>query len=186
MKIPRPEHPRPDRQRNDWLNLNGPWQLNFDPGQSGAEQRWQTKDKFDKEIMVPFCLESALGGLRYKDFMPAIWYRRIFQIPETWAGKRVLLHVEACDYFSRVYINGQPVGEHIGGYTPFSIEITCALRRGENSMVIEVQDNLRSLTQPYGRNNLPGLILMGAVTPGLRAFGKQYGWKPFLSPISDN
>lgn len=49
MNIPRPEHPRPDMQRNDWLNLNGTWQLAFDPGQTGAEQRWQTKDKFDRE-----------------------------------------------------------------------------------------------------------------------------------------
>lgn len=153
MKIPRPEHPRPDMQRSDWLNLNGPWQLAFDPGQTGAEQHWPTKDKFDKEIVVPFCLESSLGGLGYKDFMPALWYHRTFQIPETWNGRRILLHGEACDYFSRVYINGQSLGEHRGGYTPFSVDITAAIQRGENSLVIEVQDDLRSYTQPYGKQS---------------------------------
>lgn len=153
MKIPRPEHPRPDMQRSDWLNLNGPWQLAFDPGQTGAEQHWQTKDKFDKEIVVPFCLESPLGGLGYKDFMPALWYRRTFQIPETWNGRRILLHVEACDYSSRGYINGQSLGEHHGGYTPFSADITAAIQRRENSLVIEVHDDLRSFTQPYGKQS---------------------------------
>lgn len=140
-------------QRSDWLNLNGPWQLALDPGQTGAEQRWQTKDKFDREIVVPFCLESSLGGLGYKDFMPAIWYRRAFQIPETWNGKRILLHLEACDYFSRVYINGKSLGEHYGGYTPFTMDITAALRRGENNLVIEVQDELRMFTQPCGKQS---------------------------------
>lgn len=152
MSIPRPEHPRPDRFRPDWLNLNGAWQFKIDPGASGAEQNWQNAGaSFDKEILVPFCMESDLSGIGYKDFMPAVWYRRNFSIPEKWSGKRILLHIGACDFSTRVYLNEQLRGDHAGGYTPIEVDITPALRSGENTLVIEARDDLRSGLQPVGK-----------------------------------
>ena len=150
--IPRPEHPRPDRFRQEWMNLNGAWQFKMDPGASGAAQNWQRKDvPFDKEILVPFCMESALSGLGYKDFMPAVWYRRPLTVPEKWAGKRVLLHIGACDFFTRVYVNEKLVGTHTGGYTPVEVDITLALQPGQNLLAIEARDNVRSALQPAGK-----------------------------------
>ncbi len=152
MTIPRPEHPRPDRFRPDWLNLNGLWQFKMDPGASGAEQNWQGRDAaFDREILVPFCMESALSGIGHKDFMAAAWYRRAFEIPPGWAGKRVLLHVGACDFLTRVYVNEKPVGSHAGGYTPVELDITAALQAGKNLLVVEARDDLRGGLQPGGK-----------------------------------
>ena len=117
IKIPRPEHPRPDRFRPEWINLNGPWQFKMDPGSSGAEQNWQNNGTaFDKEILVPFCMESSLSGIGQLDFMPAVWYRRAFSVPTEWTGKRILLHIGACDYSTRVYVNERPIFSHTGGF----------------------------------------------------------------------
>ncbi len=152
MTIPRPEHPRPDRFRQEWLNLNGAWQFKMDPGASGAEQNWQGRGAtFDREIVVPFCMESALSGIGYKDFMLAVWYRRAFTIPAGWAGKRVLLHIGACDYRTRVFVNEQPAGAHAGGYTPIEADITPALQPGRNLLTIEARDDLRGGLQPGGK-----------------------------------
>lgn len=149
--IPRPEHPRPDRIRREWLNLNGEWEFKFDPGVSGFERNWQAGTSFDMKIVVPFCMESPLSGIGHKDFMPAVWYRRTFSIPASWKGGRVLFHIGACDFFTRVFINGECAGEHHGGYTPVSLDITSALRRGRNTVVIEARDDLRGGLQPAGK-----------------------------------
>ncbi len=152
MTIPRPEHPRPDRARQEWINLNGAWQFKLDPGASGAEQNWQHPDTvFDREILVPFCMESALSGIGYRDFMPAVWYRRHFSVPGQWSGKRVLLHIGACDYAARVYVNERLMGAHAGGYTPVDLDITSALQPGPNRLVIEARDDVRGGLQPAGK-----------------------------------
>ncbi|MBN1943770.1 MAG: beta-galactosidase [Phycisphaerae bacterium] len=151
MDTPRPEHPRPDRFRDDWMNLNGRWECRFDPGQSGYAQQFFTDVPYDKEIVVPFCIESELSGLGYKDFMPGLWYRRTFRVPDGWKNRRVLLHVGACDYYSSVYVNGVQIGKHRGGYASFSLDVTAHLRDGENTLVFEVLDNLRGGEQPAGK-----------------------------------
>jgi beta-galactosidase/beta-glucuronidase len=153
MAILRSEHPRPDRFRPEWINLNGTWDFKFDSGRSGFEQNWQKGTTYDKKIVVPFCMESKLSGIEYKDFMPAVWYRRTFTVPEKWNGKRVLLHIGACDYFTRVYVNGTKVGEHKGGYISFSFDITDVVAKGENTLVIEAQDDVRSGLQPGGKQS---------------------------------
>jgi len=149
--LPRPEHPRHDRFRPEWINLNGCWDFKFDPGQSGYQQNWQAGTQYDQQIQVPFCMESKLGGVGYKDFMPAVWYRRTFTIPNSWSAKRVLLHFGACDYYARVFINGKIAGQHSGGYVSFQFDITAHLQAGENTLVVEVQDNLRGELQPGGK-----------------------------------
>jgi len=119
---PRSEYPRPQFVRKDWLCLNGEWQFEIDPGDSGLERG--LKDRaLSGRIVVPFCPESKLSGIEHVDFMNAVWYRRDVTIPKEWAGRDVLLHFQAVDYDATVWVNGVEAGRHRGGFTPF----TCAL-----------------------------------------------------------
>jgi len=153
MNIPRPEYPRPQMVRESWINLNGLWEFEFDFGRSGKERGVMQKDKLDMQICVPFCPESELSGINYKDFINAVWYRRKFTIPENWKQNRTLLHFEAVDYYSEVWINGKFAGSHTGGYTPFSFDITDYLTDGENTIVVYAEDDTRTGLQPCGKQS---------------------------------
>ena len=109
--IPRCEHPRPDRLRQDWLNLNGVWDFEIDNAKVGLEKKFYERDSLDGKITVPFSPESVLSGIGHTDFMNAVWYRRNIEIPTAWAGKRVILHIDACDHTTRVFVNGKSVGK---------------------------------------------------------------------------
>ena len=116
LAAPRPEHPKPQFARSLWMNLNGPWDFAFDMQEQGLEQHWERDAaRFDKQIVVPFCPESKLSGIAYTDFIPAVWYRRGFAIPNAWSGQKVFLHFGGVDYETRVWVNGQEAGRHWGG-----------------------------------------------------------------------
>jgi len=151
MDIPRPEYPRPQMEREAWLNLNGVWEFEFDPGLSGIDRGLPQAERLAREIQVPFCPESTLSGIGDVDFHLGVWYRRPFVLPETWEGRRVLLHVGAADHDAWVWVNGQSAGGHRGGYTPFSLDITSLLARGENNLVIHARDDTRSPLQAGGK-----------------------------------
>ncbi len=151
--IPRPEYPQPQFERSDWMNLNGTWQFEMDPGRSGIQRGLPGADKLSGEIIVPFCPESQLSGVAHKDFIPAVWYRRTFEVPTDWMGKRILLHFEAVDYESHVWINGKQAGFHRGGYSPFTCEITELVQQGENVLVVYAEDDTRSQLQPTGKQS---------------------------------
>ncbi len=153
MQVPRPEYPRPQMVRPEWLNLNGPWQFELDPGRSGRERGLIERERLAGEILVPFCPESSLSGVGYRDFMPAVVYRRTFAVPPAWEDKRILLHFGAVDYDARVYVNGRQAGFHRGGYTPFTLDVTAHLRPGENCLVVYVEDDTRSGLQPRGKQS---------------------------------
>jgi len=154
MLQPRPEHPKPQFQRDQWLNLNGAWDFTFDFGFSGKEKGWhEDPSDLGQEITVPFCPESKLSGIGYTDFIPAAWYHRNIEVPEDWAGKRVFLHFGAVDYCCRVWINGQFVGDHLGGCSSFFFDITDVLQDGENQLVVNVCDDVRSGKQPAGKQS---------------------------------
>ncbi|WP_395142893.1 glycoside hydrolase family 2 protein [Armatimonas sp.] len=122
MSIPRPEYPRPQFVRTDWLNLNGAWQFEADYGDSGIERG--VKDRaLTGTITVPFCPESKLSGLEHVDFLNAVWYRREVDIPVAWGDKTVLLHFGAVDYDTTVWADGVEVARHRGGFTPFSANL---------------------------------------------------------------
>ena len=144
--VPRHEYPRPQFQRNDWwTNLNGTWSYTFDFGLSGQERGYAESKGFDNEITVPFCPESKLSGVEYRDFIPAIWYHRKLEIPQKWAGRRVILHFGAVDYMSEVFIDGKLVGRHWGGSSSFSHDITAHVRAGEeHDLVVYARDDTRS------------------------------------------
>ena len=151
MGIPRPEYPRPQMVRDGWMNLNGEWQFEIDHGESGEERRLYEADSLKGRITVPFCPESALSGVGYREFMECVWYRREVRIPDDWTGGRVLLHVGACDYAAKVWVNGRYVGSHRGGYTPFCFDITDDLKDGAGVIVINAIDRLRQGLQPMGK-----------------------------------
>jgi hypothetical protein len=120
--MPRPEYPRPQFVRPDWLCLNGEWQFEIDAGDSGRERGLQKRELRDR-ICVPFCPESTLSGIGYTDFMNAVWYRREVAVPAEWRGRQVLLHFQAVDYDTTVWIDGCEVGRHRGGFTPFTFNL---------------------------------------------------------------
>jgi hypothetical protein len=142
----RPEYPRPQMVRKDWQNLNGLWQ--FEAAKEGQEPP-VGKDLKDK-ILVPFPVESALSGLmRHEERM---WYRRTFEIPKEWAGKHVLLHLDAIDWEATVYLNGKKLGTHRGGYDAFGFDLTKSLKAdGPQEIVIGVFDPTDKGEQPRGK-----------------------------------
>ena len=152
--IPRPEHPDPQRIRSDWINLNGPWQFEIDAGRNGLESGWPDRDPLVGRITVPFCPESRLSGVGCVDFMPAVWFRRTFDIPSAWGGRRVRLHFGAVDFDARVWVNGRLVGRHVGGYAPFCFDVTSVANvGGGNTVVVYVQDDPRTGHQPAGKQS---------------------------------
>ena len=156
--IHRPEHPNPQFQRENWMNLNGPWQLAFDQGRSGMARKLylsepKTAKQFDKTIQVPFCPESKLSGIGYTDFIHGVWYRRTVELSDAQLAGRVLLHFGAVDYEAVVYVNGAEAGRHLGGYTSFSFDITGLVHPGENIVTVYAQDDTRSLVQASGKQS---------------------------------
>ena len=149
----RQEHPRPDSVRENWLNLNGEWDFEIDNALVGAEKHFEKRDSLDGKIIVPFCPESKLSGVEHTDFMNAVWYRRNIEIPKAWQGKRILLHIDACDYKTQVFVNGRGVGAHKGGYTPFCFDITSELAEDGNYITIYAEDDTRSNKQVSGKQS---------------------------------
>ncbi len=143
------EYPRPQMVRQEWLNLNGLWR--FEIPQRGGPPTFG-KDLADT-ILVPFPAESALSGVkRHSD---RIRYRRLFRVPPAWKDRRLLLHFGAVDWEASVYVNGQSVGGHRGGYDAFEIDVTGALHpAGENELVVDVFDPTDSGNQPRGKQVL--------------------------------
>lgn len=151
--IPRHEHPRPQMHRENWINLNGQWQFEIDNGRSGKERGLYKDINLSSSITVPFCPESSLSGVNNKDFMECVWYKRTITVNKNWLsnGRRTLLHIDACDYHTEVWINGVSVGTHIGGYSSFSFDITEKLNEGVNQITVCATDLLRTSDQPGGK-----------------------------------
>lgn len=143
---PLPEYPRPQMVRKDWLNLNGLWQ--FEPGQQG--QPAPVGRSLSGTILVPFAPESALSGV--KKHFDRVWYRRTFEVPKAWAGRRVLLHFGAVDWEADVWLNGRKLLKHRGGYDPFWADVTDWLKgAGKQELVVGVHDPTDTGDQPRGK-----------------------------------
>ena len=151
--IPRPEHPRPQMVRQKWQNLNGQWEFAFDFGDSGKDREMWKSDSggFNKQITVPFCPESELSGINYKDFIAAVWYRKKVSLTAEQCAGRVLLRFGAVDYRCEVWVNGQSAGRHKGGYSSFTVEITDFVKAGDNVLTVYAADDTRSRKQPVGK-----------------------------------
>lgn len=149
--IYRTEHPNPQWERKNWRCLNGEWEFDFDFGKSAKEKELYKKGELSKKINVPFCPESDLSGIGYKDFIPAVCYRKIVNLENDEICGRVFLHFGAVDYKSYVYVNGELAITHIGGYSSFKVEITDKVKKGENIIFVIAEDDTRSLEQPSGK-----------------------------------
>jgi beta-galactosidase/beta-glucuronidase len=152
MIIPRSEYPRPQFVRSDWLCLNGEWQFEVDGGDSGLE-RGLLQRELKERILVPFCPESPLSGIGNKDFMPVVWYRHTVNVPQSWSDQRVLLHFQAVDYDTTVWVNGELAGRHRGGFTPFTCDLDDIATAGNPiTIVLRVRDDPRP-SQPRGKQS---------------------------------
>lgn len=153
-EIPRPEYPRPQFVRKDnWINLNGEWNFAFDDSDTGLKERWNKKEqkgKFDKKIVVPFCFQSKLSGIEDTSFHDIVWYRKEFAVPEEFMNGRVLLNFGAVDYSCAVYLNGESIGTHEGGYIGFTLDVSDFIEKN-NVLVVRVQDPSTDLEIPRGK-----------------------------------
>ncbi len=150
------EIPRKDWNREDYVNLNGWWQFEFDETGAGKEERWYDADhELSAFINVPFCWESSLGGIGNEDYKGEAWYRRTVTIDNSWNGKKIFLKFGAVDWKCKLYVNGEAVknGEHIGGYSAFEVDVTDYMNVGENVITLWVEDRGN-----YGDDSYPALV----------------------------
>jgi hypothetical protein len=173
-----PEYPRPQMVRKEWQNLNGLWDYAVTAKDDAAPAQFQGK------ILVPYPIESALSGvMRAVTEKERLWYRRTFDVAAAWKGRRVLLHFGAIDWDAAITLNGKKVGEHKGGYDPFTFDITDTLKDGgPQEIVVSVWDPTNAINggeQPHGKQVLkPGGIMYTATT-GI--------WQTvWLEPVPDN
>ena len=152
--IYRLEHPKPQFERKDWMNLNGEWQFEMDHGNSGvARELYKVSEEFSQTINVPFCCESSLSGIGYTDFIASVWYKRSVNLTGEQIKGRTVLHFGAVDYFTTVYVNGQECGTHKGGYVSFSFDITEYVKEGENVITVHAEDDSRDRLIPSGKQS---------------------------------
>ena len=149
--IPRQEYPRPQFERAEWLNLNGEWNFKFDKENKGEKEKWYKKFETDKKIIVPFTYETKASGIGEEEFCPYIWYQKKITIPSEYEGKEIVLHFQAADYMTKLWVNGKFVGERKGGQIAFSFKITDYLE-GTNELDIVVKnEDSQSCFQPRGK-----------------------------------
>lgn len=179
--LPRSEFPRPDFVRQRWQCLNGDWQFSF------------AEPTFDRKITVPYCYQSALSGIAEKSDHPCVWYRRNFDVDAGWsADGRLLLKFGAVDTRADVWLNGQYLGCHVGGYTPFSFDITKDVKPQHNELVVKAQDSVAA-DKPRGKQTWRGELFGCWYTPisgiwqsvWLEQVGSIYAERIKLTPNAD-
>ncbi len=168
---PLPEYPRPQLVRTQWLSLNGIWQFQVAHTNDSVPEG-QT---LGSEILVPFPMESAISGVM--QYQPLSWYRRLFTVPPGWNGKRIILHLDAVDWESRVFVNGQLAGDHKGGYDPFSYDITPYLiGSGRQELIVWVYNPVDNAGEPRGKQTLYAGGIMYTSSSGI--------WEPiWIEPV---
>lgn len=156
------EYPRPQLVRENWTNLNGLWDYAITTKNAGKPTSYEGK------ILVPYPLESALSGVK-KGLLPTehLWYKRTFKKPATKTGDKVKLNFGAVDYEATVFVNGQQVGKHEGGYTAFDFDITAVLKDGENEVVVKVFDPTGEGVGPHGKQVLNPANIYYTPTSGI-------------------
>src|SRR5688572_29091837 len=143
-------YPRPQLQRATWYSLNGRWDFALDP-----DAGWRTPGDVDwsAQIEVPFAPEAPASRIGYTGFFRACWYRRQVELPVTDEGDRWLLHFGAVDYGATVWVNGIDIGEHEGGNTPFSLDVTDYARNERLEVIVRAEDDPHDLAKPRGKQD---------------------------------
>ncbi|KZV89224.1 alpha-L-arabinofuranosidase B [Exidia glandulosa HHB12029] len=158
---PLPEYPRPQLVRSDWQSLNGQWQF----AASSQITSPPTGQTLGETILVPFPLESAISGIMRHETNS--FYRRTFTIPAAWSGRRVQLNFGAVTWRATVWINGQNVGTHSGGYEAFSFDITSQLNGGTNEIIVGVYSPVDAAGIPLGKQRLNGTSIFYTAASGI-------------------
>lgn len=154
-ELPRSEYPRPRlvRSPDTWQCLNGEWDFEFDREMKLCETDLQSGRTMSLKITVPFAPESKLSGIGDTDFSRCVWYRRNFTPEIPTENRRIFIRFGAVDYHASLWLNGAFVGEHFGGYTPFSFDITDRLKSGENTVILKAEDDTADPLQPSGKQS---------------------------------
>lgn len=168
------DYPRPQLVRGAWATLNGLWDYALRSKVDAQPSTW------DGKILVPFAIESALSGVGTPlTTQGQLWYRRSFDMPTAWRGQRLLLHFGAVDYVAHVFVNGEEVGDHQGGYDAFSFDVTERLRATKTQeVVVAVTDPSDGGGQPRGKQS---------ASPKLGSLNQVSGiWQSvWLEPVPD-
>ncbi len=156
----RNEYPRPELVRDNWVNLNGEWDFEFDFANTLEVQylhfnhigkiTHNLPKTFSKKINVPFCPESKLSGIEYTDYINACWYKKVLDL-SNYKGQRIILHFEAAFHTTNVFVDGKHLGKHCGGYTPFSFELTEFAGQKQVELLVHCYGDARNLRQPSGK-----------------------------------
>ena len=155
LNVPRPEYPRPQFVRREWLNLNGEWEFAFDDSNRGRELGWHFGLPLERRIVVPYPYQSELSGVDDKAVHEIVWYARSFEVPAEWRGQNVLLSFGAVDYRTTVWVNGKEVGHNQGGHVPFQFNIAPYLNHEANRLTLRVEDR-QNPRQPRGKQSTTG------------------------------
>jgi hypothetical protein len=154
-EVPLREHPRPDFERPAWVNLNGPWSFDFDKTDAGEKEQWflPGKHEFARRIVVPFPWESRLSEIADTEYRGVAWYSRQVKLPSggEWKGRDPWLVVGACDFEAKVWVNGQPACEHVGGYVPFEINLGKFAKPGSTITITIRAVDFSKDEQPTGK-----------------------------------
>lgn len=145
------EYPRPSFKRKEWKNLNGSWCFEFDDLDLGLTEKWYKNKEFSRKINVPFVYQCELSGINDKKFHDVVWYKKSVKIPKEWRTQEIIINFEAVDYETKVYVNGEFMGEHRGGHIGFSFNITNFLNWENEEIVICVKDPSEKQTIPRGK-----------------------------------
>jgi beta-galactosidase/beta-glucuronidase len=163
-------YPRPQLVREQWTDLCGTWQLAFDDARAGLDEGWaeradvSDREVFDRDITVPFPPESEASGVGDTGPHSVFWYRRSLRLADIAGadavgrdGSRIVLRFGAVDHSAQVWLDGELLGSHEGGQTPFSFDVTRRLAAGrpdeEHVLVVRVHDDPRDVTQPRGKQD---------------------------------
>lgn len=151
MKTYIKNYPRPQFVRKGWVDLNGEWAFAFDDAKVGERDKWYSNFPQGKTIVVPFTYETKMSGIQDETMHEHIWYQRTITVStEDILEKKALLHFEGSDYLTKVWVNGQFVGQHQGGYARFSFDMSPQLKVGNNTIVVKVEDDF-SPEKPRGK-----------------------------------
>lgn len=138
--------------RSEWASLNGTWQ--FAETSDDSDRGFLSGKAFPDKINVPFARESKLSGLARTGFVTNVWYKRSFNVPAKWSGKRIKLHIGASDWRTEMWVNGTKITEYVGGSSPVSGEITAVVKPGPNTVIVHAYDDTRSGLQPLGKQSI--------------------------------
>lgn len=144
------KHPNPQFRRTSWTDLNGTWDFRFDSLREGLLQKWNKGFEPTHKIEVPFVYQSERSGIHETKFCPVVWYQRTLN-KKAVDDQRSIIHFEAVDYMTTVWVNGAYVGKHVGGNSRFFFDITPFLTEEENLLVLRVEDSLEDMTIPRGK-----------------------------------